>query len=108
MAGRAAVTIARLETHFSDELVSLGPVPSPCDVVCPACLLGQAAAPYWFPHTPHPILGISGMKGREDKEEEGVLAWSPLLFPSHCPSQMGLNSGLLIGPPPPLTLVPYL
>lgn len=38
------------------------------------------------------------MKGREDKEEEGVLAWSPLLFPSHCPSQMGLNSGLLIGP----------
>lgn len=56
------------------------------------------------PHTPHPILGTSGMKrmkGKEDKEE--VLAWSPLLFPSHCPSPTGLNRPQL-----PSALVPYL
>lgn len=79
MAGRVAVTAARLETHFSDELLSLGPVPSPCHNVCPVRLLEWAAAPCWFPLMPHPILSNSGLEGKEDREEE-VMAW-PLCSP---------------------------
>lgn len=47
--------------------------------------------------------------GEKDKKEVGeVEAWSPLLLPSHCPSQTGLNSGLLIQPFLPSHLVPHL
>lgn len=107
MSGRAAVAAARLEMHFSDEFVSLGPVPSPCHIICPICLLEWAAAPCWLPHTPYPILDILGMEGKEDKEEEVVVTWYPLLFPSHCPSQTTLNSGLLIQPIFPSPLTPH-
>lgn len=45
------------EILFSNELISLGPVPSHCHITCPTCLLGWSAAPCWLPDTPHPILG---------------------------------------------------
>lgn len=82
MSGRAAGAAVCLEMHFSDEFVSLGSVPSPCHVVSrlpPG--VGSSSLLVTLYSSPHPRYLRDGNKDKK----KGVVTWSPLLFPSHCP-----------------------
>lgn len=106
MAGRTAVTTVCLETHFSYELVSLGPVPSPRHIICPVYLLSRWQLPAGSPMPLTAFWVSQGWRGKGQKGGGGGRGPSAPPFPLSQPDRPKLRAADPTLPPITLSSPP--